>query len=277
MKHPEMRDVSLWKLLAEKNGLPSEIDSKGAPLAILIRGQSIVIPTADEIEEYRDRNIATRRSPHMIPAVTARMTEMQNVATKLCQGCKRLLSSNSSLCPACGFVFTPRPEPTITSNATTFSLPDAPTTLSLADQGKMVVSNLQDVTTVVDLQKATAIGSAEKAAETQRAPVVVEEGGRLIQTLNETCRLIKMDREVSGRMIAYHHLEVLHENEWVPVLSYEFGQESSMRHEYSKDGRKKSIKIDLPAGAVGEMVENELSQKWQDYCNRYLAGRRLSA
>jgi hypothetical protein len=277
MKHPEMRDVSLWKLLAEKNGLPSEIDSKGAPLAILIRGQSIVIPTADEIEEYRERNAATSRSPQMIPAVTARMTEMQNVATKLCQGCKRLLSSHSSICPACGYVFAARPEPTITSSATTFNLPDAPTTLSLADQGKTVVSNLQDVTTVVDLEKTSSIGSAQKAVETQRAVVITQEADRLIQTLNETCRLIKMDREINGRMTTYHHLEVFHENEWVPVLSYEFGQESSMRHEYSKDGRKKSIKIDLPAGAVGEMVENELSQKWQDYCNRYLAGRRLSA
>ena len=43
--------------------------------------------------------------------------------------------------------------------------------------------------------------------------------------------------------------------------SYEVGQEASVRYEFSKDGRKKTIKIDLPAGTVGEMVENELSKK----------------
>lgn len=282
MKHPELRDVSLWKLLAEKNGLPSDIDNKGAPLAVLIRGSSIVLPTAEEIEEYRVRNSATSRSPQFAPAVTAKMTEMQNVATKLCHGCKRLLSSNSSICPACGFVFAQPAEPTITGNATTFNLPDAPTTLTLNEQSKTQVSNPQDVTTVVDMESSTGLAGTAKRAEVRQESVVQRDvltavSAEAITNLNDTCRLIKTNKELNGKVTTYHRLEVLHEAEWMPVLSYECGQESAMRHEYSKDGRKKSIKIDLPAGAVGEMVENELSQKWQDYCNRYLTGRRLSA
>ena len=160
MKHPELRDVSLWKLLAAKNGLAVETDAKGSPLAILIRGASIVIPTAEEIEDYREQNSFKVRKPEP-QAATARMNEWQNVATKPCPGCKRLLSANSSLCPACGFVFEAKSEPSITSQATTFPpLPDAPTTLSLVDQGKTVVQNAQDVTTIVDLSSATGVANS---------------------------------------------------------------------------------------------------------------------
>ncbi len=276
MKHPEMRDVSLWKLLADKNGLPVEIDSKGAPLAILIRGSSIIIPTAEEIEEFRAKNADTRRPTERVQMVTSKFGEMTNVATKLCHGCKRLLSSNSSICPACGYVFAVQAAPTVTSQATTFSLPDAPTTLSLIDQGKTMAANLQEVTTIVDLAS-TSLGAPIKPVDSQShtqrsAAHGAVEANRLITALNETCRLIKMEKSVNGKLAIYHQLEVLQDREWMPVLSYEFGQESSVRHEYSKDGRKKTIKIDLPAGAVDEMVQNELSQNWLDYCNRYLSG-----
>jgi hypothetical protein len=242
----------------------------------LIRGTSIVIPTAEEIEGYRAQNAAGRR-PAEVQAVTYKYADMQNIATKLCLGCKRLLSSNSNICPACGFVFAAPAEPTVTGQATTFSLPDAPTTLSLADQGKTVVSNIQDVTTVVDLAKATGLGGGERPAGAQRNAAVADEANRLVKVLNDTCRLVKTEREVNGKVAVYQLLEVLHEQEWMPVLSYELGQEASVRHEYSKDGRKKTIKIDLPTGTAGEMIENELSQNWLDYCNRYLSGRRLSS
>ena len=89
--------------------------------------------------------------------------------------------------------------------------------------------------------------------------------------------MIKVEKEVNGKISFYQQLEVLTGEEWMPVLSYEVGQEASVRHEYSKDGRKKTIKIDLPASTVGEMVENELNKNWLDYCNRYLSGRKLSA
>ncbi|MBS1999011.1 MAG: hypothetical protein JSS86_21945, partial [Cyanobacteria bacterium SZAS LIN-2] len=274
--HPEMRDVSLWKLLAEKNGLPTEIDSKGAPLAILIRGTSIVIPTAEEIEGYRAAHAGARR-PEPVLVATSKYEEMVKVATKLCNGCKRLLSSNSNLCPACGFVFVAPVEPTVTSQATTFTLPDAPTTFSLADQGKTTVSDVQAVTTHVDLASATGIGGGVRPVDSKIVGPQVEEAGRIVQALSDTCRLVKNERVINGKPAVYQQLEVLSEGEWMPVLSYEVGQDNSVRHEYSKDGRKKTIKIDLPAGAVGEMVENELSSNWQDYCNRYLSGRKLSA
>ncbi|MBU6455834.1 MAG: hypothetical protein KGS72_28950, partial [Cyanobacteria bacterium REEB67] len=331
MKHPEMRDVSLWKLLASKNGLPVDTDSKGAPLAILIRGTSIVLPTAEEIELYRAEN-GTKRSAEPSQVTTGKYAEMANVATKLCLGCKRLLSSNSNLCPACGFVFEVPQEQTVTDQATTFALPedapttfvvsdapttfalsdapttltlsdapttftlsDAPTTLSLPEHEKTKVVSTQDVTTLVDFSTATGLSLSSSGLKPSLSPAKASNAGpsrsvitgflnnasddpdRSVKPLNETCRLIKVEKEINGKISFYQQLEVLTGEEWMPVLSYEVGQDASVRHEYSKDGRKKTIKIDLPAGTVGEMVENELSKNWLDYCNRYLSGRKLSA
>jgi len=88
---------------------------------------------------------------------------------------------------------------------------------------------------------------------------------------------VKTERELEGERFFCQQLQVLIDEVWTPVLSYEVGHDSSVRHEYSRDGRKKTIKIDLPSGAVGEMVTNELTSNWLDYCQRYLAGRKLSA
>jgi hypothetical protein len=102
------------------------------------------------------------------------------------------------------------------------------------------------------------------------------EGTRTIEAFSQTCRLVKVEIEVSGRRLNKQQLEVLNGENWIPVLAYEVGDDSSTRHEYSRDGRRKSISIDLPSVAVGQMVQNELSQNWAKYCERFLSGRKLS-
>src|SRR5262249_11686142 len=55
MKHPALNDVSLWKLLAEKNGLPTTQDARGVPTTVLQRGSILELPTPQEIAEYKNR------------------------------------------------------------------------------------------------------------------------------------------------------------------------------------------------------------------------------
>jgi hypothetical protein len=55
MKHPAIQDVSLWRLLAQVNGLSTETDSKGTPTVQLRRGTTLVVPTADDIANYKMR------------------------------------------------------------------------------------------------------------------------------------------------------------------------------------------------------------------------------
>lgn len=45
-------DVRKWQLLALKNNLSIETDSKGAPLVVLSKGTVLVLPTEDEVENW---------------------------------------------------------------------------------------------------------------------------------------------------------------------------------------------------------------------------------
>ena len=51
----DLNDVKNWQLLAEKNNLSTETDSKGNPLAALQRGMTLTLPTASEIEDFQAR------------------------------------------------------------------------------------------------------------------------------------------------------------------------------------------------------------------------------
>lgn len=52
-KHPALKDVTLWPLLASLNELTTDIDDSGKPLAELRRGMVLDIPLPSEIEQYR--------------------------------------------------------------------------------------------------------------------------------------------------------------------------------------------------------------------------------
>jgi hypothetical protein len=56
MKHPSLSEIGLWSLLAEVNGLSTEVDGRGQPVAKLMRGNRLMIPTAAEIERFNEEN-----------------------------------------------------------------------------------------------------------------------------------------------------------------------------------------------------------------------------
>jgi hypothetical protein len=57
IKHKDLGNVSLWVLLGQVNGLSTVTDEKGAPTVTLTRGMKLVIPTADEIAQFRQSNL----------------------------------------------------------------------------------------------------------------------------------------------------------------------------------------------------------------------------
>jgi hypothetical protein len=56
MRHPALGDVSLWRLLAQVNEMPTTVDERGVPIAALIRGTVIGIPLPQEVEEFRNQH-----------------------------------------------------------------------------------------------------------------------------------------------------------------------------------------------------------------------------
>jgi len=100
MKHPILNDVNLWQLLAEKNDLPLSCDSRGTPTAQLKRGAKLVMPSAEEIVEFR------KSRGEGISPVPPTPTVLE-LASKECFGCHRLITKSSTVCPACGYSFSP--------------------------------------------------------------------------------------------------------------------------------------------------------------------------
>ena len=55
MRHPALKDVALWRLIAEINNISCDTDSKGVPSAELKRGVTLILPFPQEILEFRER------------------------------------------------------------------------------------------------------------------------------------------------------------------------------------------------------------------------------
>ncbi|HEY9679939.1 MAG TPA: hypothetical protein V6C76_18195 [Drouetiella sp.] len=50
---PQINDVNMWVLVCRLNGLDTSVDAAGRPRAQLTKGESVWLPTADEIEEFK--------------------------------------------------------------------------------------------------------------------------------------------------------------------------------------------------------------------------------
>jgi hypothetical protein len=88
--------------------------------------------------------------------------------------------------------------------------------------------------------------------------------------------LVQTDTKRAGKTNTRLQLETLRDDRWVAVIAYEISSDKAIRHEYSLSGKTKSIKMDLPPGALDELVQNDLTRNWKSYCDKFLAGKKLS-
>src|SRR5262249_30724583 len=69
LRHPALKDVSLWKLIAQINKLSTEVDEKGHPLVALTRNMKLKLPSAQEIHDFKTRPRKRTTQAHVIPTV----------------------------------------------------------------------------------------------------------------------------------------------------------------------------------------------------------------
>ncbi|HEY9867799.1 MAG TPA: hypothetical protein V6D08_01210, partial [Candidatus Obscuribacterales bacterium] len=360
IKHPALQDVHLWKLLAEVNGLSTDTDVKGAPVAQLKRGSVIMIPPPQEIEEYREKHKLQSTVPKA--SFEAGGTTIKfDIVTKPCPECGRITTQDAEICPGCGHSFAgtapaagaetspaaqpvaasgapaqaaeaplapgmvfdaspggapepakgagrPVPPPPIPRRKKTdeqpaastptqrepgglkaglFSAEPQPSTVQPIEPAKPAAEPAQFESTADDLTRQLLGGMGFEPVPTV-SPAVPPDAPRrpgleerevqgLIQQLSEACRLVKSAG--SGGLDAGQksRLEVKRtDDSWVPIVTYEIYDDVSLRHEFTLDGKRKTIRIDLPPQAVQELAENDLTTNWQTYCNRFLAGKTIS-
>lgn len=257
MKHPGLQDVNLWKLLAEINEISTEVDSRGGPVATLSRGAVLMIPSNVDVEEFRQR---TSVAPHAVHTAGGVATSgvVTEVATKLCEGCGRMTVNSATICPACGSAFAS------SSNSDEFAetVSDDMNTVHVSTSHEAAFSGESETAAAED---AKTVFVAVQEMSDEDAPTRVTTGNQTIETLRDDCRLVKCD----GLGIVCQ-LEVFRSGGWEPVVSYEIYDDVSLRNEHTQDGRKRTVRIDLPPPAARELASNDLNSNWKGYCGRFL-------
>ena len=264
LKHPALKDVALWKLVARKNGLPTTTDSKGAPTAALNRGSTMVIPTQTEIAEYRltvtGNNLASMHSK------SAQGVQNELAATP-CPSCLRLVTASSFVCPACACQIEKGEAEEVDDKTRSRTFTDCRhefETGNLVSFGKVIGD------TTLSFKRPLPNG-------VQSVPTEEEIIDSTTEQLSDTCRIIKSVLKRNVAEITQSHLEILHGSEWLAVLAYEVSDTGMVRHEFLSNGTKRSVMIDLPSCAAQEMIQNDLASNWLTYCKKFLSAKRLSA
>ncbi|MBA3860004.1 MAG: hypothetical protein C0507_24095, partial [Cyanobacteria bacterium PR.3.49] len=280
MKHPQLGDVTLWKLLAEKNGLSTTTDHKGVPTAALRRGTQIILPTTEEIAQYRDRMRGE--------SITSWNSSRYETSSRQCPNCHRLTTTEASSCPGCTYAFDGvgkevdvevRNQPLIAASTKTATITSSVPKSTNEDLSELETISLEggedDETVITGGKGANSFNVfSENLDPDERKWVEQTILNSLIEKLGENCRVVESTTEDH---VVRTQLEVLTGDVWVPILSYEINENTSVRHEFASDGKQRTMPIDLPAAAAQELIHNDLQSNWQEYCRKYLAGKRLTA
>ena len=265
VKHPSLQDVALWKLVAELNRLSTKTDEKGSPLANLRRGQTLIMPTVEEIAAFRKRESGEGPATRQVGL---------DLPTKPCSGCKRVTFASASICPGCGAVFGDAPN-TVAEGKTAVSKPGSgkPTSTKTKmasrktaerELAKASAQNENGGTT--DLSTTTIIEHLKQSATVtdKKSPPLT-----LSKQLETTARIMQSgtaDELATGYRLV---LEFDSGSAWIPVVAYEIFEEVSLRHEYKTDGQRKTIRIDLPPEAAADLAANDINSNWRTYCDKF--------
>ncbi|HMP54728.1 MAG TPA: hypothetical protein PKD05_24475, partial [Candidatus Melainabacteria bacterium] len=250
MKHPLIRDISLWKLLAEVNNLSTATDSKGTPKASLTRGSSIKIPSQDEISEYREKLGLTRAFDPQ--ASRLNMAENQP-KLRLCDGCGRM-SVVDTLCP-CGH----GQKKTI-----------APTQIEPTDAADFATES-GDFASSQNRIGGEAVKTDREEEASVEMPALADRPLEVLEDLDSMTRLVRHAQTEESPLI--YAMQLVGESGWQTLISYEIRESKTYRHDDYSGEKRKSVKIDLPARAAEELAKNDIVGNWKSYKRKFLRSR----
>ncbi|HMO22532.1 MAG TPA: hypothetical protein PKC98_16350, partial [Candidatus Melainabacteria bacterium] len=149
--------------------------------------------------------------------------------------------------------------------------------LDVQEETSLSASLIQSITTLHDRNREARATENETTAKPVLKKIENEEAEvkDFIKKLGDSARVVNKD---TGKNRNRMQLEVNKDGEWIQVMAYELSDSNSVRFEYSLKGKKpKLIKMDLPAAAMKEMAQNDISNNWEEYCKKFLAGKKITA
>jgi hypothetical protein len=103
-------------------------------------------------------------------------------------------------------------------------------------------------------------------------PYILRDEGNFELPLGMNCRLLGN----SDASDCYEYsLQIMLNGKWETAVSYEIYRDRSFRNELAPDGSKRTIKVDLPPGAVQDLAKNDFSKNWSQYQRSYLSKTKL--
>ena len=281
-KQPSLGDVHLWRLLAEVNGLSTETDAKGQPVAGLSRGSKIKLPTQQEIADYRQR----------IGSMAGQPMPREQRVSKTCRTCGKVNPAAASSCPGCGYKFgtiTQANVPAATAPVPTSSVPTSVSTTPAptAQAGGPEQSEPKDAATILlEGMSQTAGGRTEDLDQPPQGPATVNidaaqsapqteaQMWASVKDFEAGCRLAKSAHSwetASGKLVIQLQIRET-DKDWYPILEYDIFESHALRHSFIREtGAKKSVRIDLPAAAAMELAQNDLLANWNNYKTKFFA------
>jgi hypothetical protein len=231
-------DPQLWRLLAGVNDLSTETDHRGEPLAQLRKGQQLILPTAEEIAEFR----RTHTRKHLEHTESEEAIVEQIVPMEL-------------------------QEITITddkSHAMDFSPQDQPT-------------EQQDATIVAEVAQ-TAQHPIPKAEYTKVEVGFEEAGEEIDPLwtanlepllLDQFVQIVEAEIYVSDTRGLRVSLQLLHSGDWVTIYDYEIFPDETLIHQYKRTGGRTTTRRSLPAKQTKQLARNHFQNAWQSLCREY--------
>jgi LysM repeat protein len=251
-KHPALKDVALWELVASVNEIT--VPENNASAVKLARGSKLKLPTAAEIEEFRNANPSKKpigSGPNSGPR------------TGGATGARSIVFPPGN--PLANALTDKQDANAVDEHAVTrASAPIRDAGASLLRAGGFVKTH-DDATIVTSPLEKLPRPEISKPITTDKPSV------ENIKNLSEDCRVVRRHQvDATGRLYQAQ-LEVLKAGVWTSVMMYNISDGNCWRKSINELGITEVLQLDLPTAAIHQMLESDFANNWQEYRDRTLS------
>ncbi|HEY9682745.1 MAG TPA: LysM peptidoglycan-binding domain-containing protein [Oculatellaceae cyanobacterium] len=246
-KHPALQDVALWELIASVNKIT--VPGRDSSAVKLNRGSKLILPTPDEIAEFREEKAEKKASN---------------------AGSQTVITSNLRMPPTKPITAPPTP---FLSGPTTGGLDDqgftratAPITdagASMLRAGGFVKAEQQRVSEDAETVSTAAI-QPSKPIMTDKPQV------ENVKQLADDCRIVRRHMVDQNGRLYQAQLEVNRRGEWLTVMMYNISEGNCWRKCINEHGVTEILPLELPTPAIHQMLESDFSNNWEEHRDRFL-------
>lgn len=250
LRHPALRDVELWPLIAQINGMSMDTDAKGNPLAQISRGMTILIPSQTEIDSFQSIKIDKPSSE-----LLRDNNESQEATGRTCPTCKRQIPGTVLICPEC--------LSTLDSDSTTNS-ESSGTAAPLDATALMIEARIPGVD-LVEESEPSILKEETKNELFGTLPEERQSATDIVEDLSRTARIISTGNTYDMNQGFMITLEIMVGEQWLKAVTYDFYEELGLRHEYDISGGRHTMRITLPTAQAIQLARNELTTRWPQH------------